>query len=48
MEDQGDAAATDGGGGAGGGDAVEANDTGFSNRRLHNYPLIKVTLFGEP
>ena len=38
---------SEGGGAAEGGgapttDATESADTGFYNRRLHNYPLIKV------
>lgn len=42
----------EGGGGAEGGgapaaDAGESADTGFYNRRLHNYPLIKVHFFAN-
>lgn len=40
MAEQEDAAAPEGG--AAVADAAESSDSGFHNRRLHNYPLIKV------
>ena len=26
-------------------EATESSDTGFANRRLHNYPLIRVSIY---
>lgn len=37
----------EGGGAPTGADTAEGTDTGFSNRRLHNYPLIKVATLME-
>lgn len=28
-------------------EATESNDTGFANRRLHNYPLIRVSIVAD-
>lgn len=42
MAEQGETAVAEGGGAPTGGDTAEGSDTGFYNRRLHNFPLVKV------